>query len=211
VTVRPGDEAVDPESYFVGKEFTTNWTSLNYQVWADTLAPLRNEPLRILEIGSWEGRSAVFFLNFFPHAGITCVDTFAGSIEHRTWPWWQRLRQLKPIEDRFDRNLAPFGQRVRKLKDDSLSAMGALGISGERFDLVYVDGSHLAIDVYRDGVLAWPLVAPGGILIFDDYQRPLGPAKDLPRVGIDAFLETVKDNYDELFRGRQIIIRKNGA
>ena len=200
---------MNTESYFVGKEFTTNWTSNNYQIWADTLAHLRDEPLRILEIGSWEGRSAVFFLNYFPHSSITCVDTFAGSIEHRSWSWWQRLRQLKPIEERFDRNLAPFGPRVRKLKDDSLRALGTLGISGQRFNLVYVDGSHLAVDVYRDGVLAWPLVSSGGVVIFDDYQRKLGPAMDLPQIGIDAFLETVKGGYEELFRGRQVIIKKH--
>src|SRR3954463_16488374 len=80
----------DPESYFVGKDLTTNWTSTNYQLWASILAPHREEPLRILEIGSWEGRSALFFLNFLPHATILCVDTFAGSIEHRAWPLSQR-------------------------------------------------------------------------------------------------------------------------
>ena len=97
---------------------------------------------------------------------------------------------------------------MQKRKEDSLVALGQLGIEGRRFDLVYVDGSHLAIDVYRDGVLAWALVPPGGIVIFDDYQRKLGPEKDLPGVGIDAFLETVKENYDELFRDHQIVIRK---
>lgn len=204
-----GEGSFDPESYFAGKELTTNWTSRNYQLWADILAPRREEPLRILEIGSWEGRSALFFLNYLPHASIVCVDTFAGSIEHRAWPWSQRIRQLKSIEQRFDRNLAPFAHRVQKLKEESLVAVGTLGLEGRRFDLVYVDGSHLAIDVYRDGVGAWPLVAPGGIVMFDDYQRKLGPESDLPRVGIDAFLETVKDHYQELFRGHQLIIRKD--
>jgi predicted O-methyltransferase YrrM len=200
----------EPESYFVGKELTTDWTSRNYHLWADLLAPRRREPLRILEIGSWEGRSALFFLNYLPRASIVCVDTFAGSVEHRAWPWWQRVRQLKRIERRFDRNLAPFAPRVRKLKDDSLSAIGVLGLEGQRFDVVYVDGSHVAIDVYRDGVLAWPLVARGGLLIFDDYQRKRGLASDLPHIGIDAFLETVSGHYEELFRGHQIIIRKVG-
>jgi predicted O-methyltransferase YrrM len=204
-----GGVPFDPGAYFVGKELTTDWTSRNYQLWADILASRREEPLRMLEIGSWEGRSALFFLNYLPHASIICVDTFAGSIEHRAWSHAQQESQLNGIEQRFDNNLAPFADRMQKRKDDSLAALGKLGIEGLRFDLVYVDGSHLAIDVYRDGVLSWPLVAPGGIVIFDDYQRPLGPERDLPRVGIDAFLETVNGNYEELFRGHQIIIRKH--
>ena len=204
----PGHAPFDPETYFAGKELTTNWTSRNYHLWADVLAPQREQPLRILEIGSWEGRSALFFLNYLPNAHIVCVDTFAGSREHRTWPWWRRIRQLRGIEGRFDRNLATFGDRVRKIKDDSLHAVGRLGIEGQRFDVVYVDGSHLALDVYRDGVLAWALVVRGGILMFDDYQRKQGPEREVPGIGIDAFLAAVNGDYEELVRGHQIIIRK---
>jgi hypothetical protein len=199
----------DPEAYFDGKELTTNWTCTNYQLWADILSSRREESLQILEIGSWEGRSALFFLNYLPKARIVCVDTFAGSIEHRSWPIWQRIWQLRGIEGRFDRNLAQFGERVQKRKENSLVALGELGIEGQRFDLIYVDGSHLAIDVYRDGVLAWALTAPGGIIIFDDYQRRRGPECELPHIGIDAFIETVKGSFEELFRGHQIVIRKH--
>lgn len=197
------------EGYFAGAELTTNWTSRNYRIWAELLAGRRHEPLRLLEIGSWEGRSALFFLNYLPYATIVCVDTFAGSIEHRAWPLRQRWRQLRPIEKRFDKNLARFGPRVHKIKAESIAALGELGLAGKRFDLVYIDGSHLAIDVYRDAVLSWPMVDIGGFVVFDDYQRKQGPAKDLPSVGIDAFLSAVKGEYEEVFRGHQIAIRKS--
>jgi predicted O-methyltransferase YrrM len=202
------EETFNSDSYFEGKQLTTNWGLRHHQLWAEILAPRRAEPLRILEIGSWEGRSALFFLNYLPHSTIVCVDTFAGSIEHRAWPLAQREAQLSGIEKRFDHNLAPFADRVQKRKEDSLVALGKLGIEGQRFDLVYVDGSHLALDVYRDAVLAWPLVAGGGIVIFDDYERKQGSERDWPQVGIDAFLETAKQGYEELSRGRQIVIRK---
>ncbi len=199
------------EAYFAGAELTTDWTSRNYALWADLLAPRRHEPLRLLEVGSWEGRSALFFLNYLPNASIVCIDTFAGSVEHRSWPLWRRWRQLNRIEQRFDRNLAPFTSRTQKLKADSGAALAQLGLAGSRFDFVYIDGSHLAIDVYRDAVLSWPLLRDGGVLIFDDYQRKLGPEQDRPAVGIDAFLEAVKGDYAELFRSHQVAVRKRGA
>jgi len=204
-----GEVSFNSRAYFLGKEFTTTWGLRHHSSWARILAPRREYPMRILEIGSWEGRSALFFLNYLPNSKIVCVDTFEGSIEHRAWPTWQREAQLRGVEKRFDRNLAPFADRVEKRKEDSLTALGQLGIEGKRFDLVYIDGSHLAVDVYRDGVLAWPLVASRGIVIFDDYERMVGPKQDWPQVGVDAFLGTVKEEHEELSRGRQIVIQKH--
>jgi len=196
------------DSYFAGKALTTNWGIDHYERWAAILAPLREQAARVLEIGSWEGRSALFFLNYLPQSSITCVDTFGGSLEHRTWPLWRRVRQLYGIERRFDENMRPYSDRMQKLKQTSLAALGALGIEGRRFDVVYIDASHVARDVYRDGVLAWPLVDSDGIVIFDDYERRRGPAADWPGFGIDAFVRTLDGSYEELFRGRQLIIRR---
>ncbi len=159
------------DAYYIDKSFTTDWTSLNFPIWKVVLHPLREKPVRILEIGSWEGRSALFFLNFLSHSSIVCVDTFAGAHEHRSWSFWRRFRQLKRIEERFDRNLAPFGTRLEKRKENSLDALGQLGLERRAFELIYIDGSHAPIDVYRDGLLAWPLLTSQGLLIFDDYLK----------------------------------------
>jgi hypothetical protein len=45
-------------------------------------------------------------------------------------------------------------------------------------------------------------------MIFDDYQREQGPRADWPHIGIDAFLDGTKGGYQELHRGRQIVIQK---
>ena len=90
--------------WFADKDFTTDWTSGNFTTWRRALSPLRNEPLRILEIGSWEGRSAVFFLNFFPRATIVCIDTFGGTPEE-DYVYDGLREQIRGVEDQFDRNL----------------------------------------------------------------------------------------------------------
>ena len=40
-----------------------------------------NKKIKMLEIGSYEGNSSVFFLKYFPNLELTCVDTFEGSVK----------------------------------------------------------------------------------------------------------------------------------
>lgn len=201
-------QAVDLQGYFIGKDFTTDWASRNYPIWMSILGPLRHDPISILEIGSWEGRSALFFLNYLSQSEIVCVDTFEGSSEHRARPLDWQTSHLQPMEMRFDRNLAEFAGRVEKIKDESLTALGRLGLARRQFGLVYVDGSHRPIDVYRDALLAWPLLVRGGIMIFDDYVWTNAAPEDRPHIAIDIFLDMFDTRYVELARGDQLIIRK---
>jgi hypothetical protein len=38
------------------------------------------------------------------------------------------------------------------------------------FDFIYIDGSHMRVDVLLDAVLAWQLLKPGGFMVLDDYE-----------------------------------------
>lgn len=200
------------DSWFQGKTFTTDWSSCNFSNWVEYLAPLRARAVRVLEIGSWEGRSAIFFLEYMPQSRITCVDTFEGGSEHTQYE--QAL--LSTIERRFDANLSSYGDRVRKLKSRSLSALDRLAQENRTFDLVYIDGSHLRDDVMIDSILAWRLLAPGGICIWDDYiwgARDL-PSTQRPQHAIDAFLDMHLDELEIRHAGAQVIVEKrpgNGA
>src|ERR1700720_2897658 len=104
----------DFSEWFMGKSLTADWTSRFFSLWASLLAPRRNEALEVLEIGSWEGRSAIFFLRYLEKCRITCIDTFSGSREHALRPKW--ASELPHIEGRFDSNLAEFSGRVVKIK-----------------------------------------------------------------------------------------------
>jgi Methyltransferase domain len=82
--------------------------------------------------------------------------------------------------------------------------------AGERFDLVFVDGSHHGLDVLVDAALSWQLLRDGGFLVFDDYVwRELGEDALLrPGVAIDAFLTLVDAKYELLFADDQVGLRK---
>jgi predicted O-methyltransferase YrrM len=193
--------------WYAGKTFATDWTSWHFPNWENWLAPFCVRPTSVLEIGSWEGRSALFFLNYMPRAHLVCVDTFAGAQEHQAAD--DAAVFLPTVEKTFDANTSAFADRVEKIKARSADALAQLGLAKRRFDLAYIDGSHRAADVYSDGVLAWPLVEPGGLVIFDDYELELTPDPlDNARLGIDSFLNTCKGQYRILHQGYQVAVVK---
>jgi len=197
----------DIAAWFEGKSFTSDWTSWHFPRWTNLLAPYREAPAHLLEIGSWEGRSALFFLNYLPHARLTCVDPWTGNFEHAADPYFAAL--VPDSERRFDENTAAFAPRIEKIKDASARALPRLALADRRFDIVYIDGSHLAVDVFADGALAWPLVAPGGLIVFDDYEwYGFEDVTQNPKLGIDAFLRAYEGGYRTIERGYQIVIRK---
>ena len=48
----------------------------------------------------------------------------------------------------------------------------AMQKNGCRFDLVYIDGSHLFEDVFVDAYFISKLLAQGGVVLFDDSTDP---------------------------------------
>src|SRR5438874_3389921 len=66
-------------SWYDGKHFSFDWTSWHFPNWFNLLKKYRTRKARVLEIGSWEGRSAIFFLNFLPRCKVVCIDSFAGA------------------------------------------------------------------------------------------------------------------------------------
>ena len=198
-------------SWYEGKAFTTDWTTWKLPHWVKLLAPFRGRRINVLEVGSWEGRSAIFFANYLPRARITCVDTFAGGQEHQEAAARSAYdaRSLRQVESRFDSNLRAFRRRIEKIKASSADALCALGIRNRRFELAYIDAGHRAVEVYADGSLAWPLMARGGMMIFDDYQWDEMPKRlDNPKPGIDAFLKSIRGQYRVVHRSYQIAIVK---
>ncbi len=204
---QPRAPKLDYAPWYEGKTFKTDWTSWHFPNWVKWLAPYQKRELNVLEIGSWEGRSALFFLNFLPRCKLTCIDTFEGGQEHKAAD--DADTELPKIERNFDANTAAFKARIEKIKAPSAVALAGLGVASRRFDIAYIDGGHRAYEVYGDGVLTWPLMRKGGLVIFDDYQWDMMPeALDNPKPGIDAFLKSMKGKFRPVHRKYQIAIEK---
>jgi predicted O-methyltransferase YrrM len=177
-------------------EFSNTWFDQNIPVW-DALLP-RFAPKRVLEIGSYEGRSASYLIEKFGPSQpleLHCVDTWEGGIEHDR-------AGMSTVEARFDKNIQTALRKVgnpqvvvKKHKKLSYLALAEL-ITVERkgtFDVLYVDGSHQAPHVLTDAVMGFHLVRSGGLMIFDDYiwsMEEMGKQDmfNMPKMAIDAFV-----------------------
>jgi predicted O-methyltransferase YrrM len=182
--------------------FTAPWHLAQMKTWEEVLAPLRGKQgLRYLEIGVFEGRSLLWMFEHVlthPSATATAIDVFA-----------------EDYAKTFDDNIAAsgLGERVKKLVGPSSAVLREL--EAERFDLVYIDGSHTADDVLADAVLAWPLVENGGFVIFDDYEwtgrgknEGMLPVELRPHLSIDAFVTAYRYEIEVVHRGYQLIVRR---
>ena len=173
--------------------FSQDWFSNHIPSWEKIVSRVR--PLRIIEIGCYEGRATCYLIQRCSEFGplwLCCIDTWSGSTDLSP-------SQMVGVEERFDRNVALAISKVdtpinyRKLKQPSSSALIQLLSTGEkRFDLVYIDGSHTAPDVLLDAVLAFRLLRIGGIMIMDDYLWTMEPQRSVdllntPKLAIDAF------------------------
>jgi len=153
--------------------FTTFWMEGNLPAWEALLLPARTQPtfsLSILEVGSWEGMSAIWFGKNLTPKLITCVDTWQGGQDHLT-PLHESL--LADLEGRFDHNIdaaqLPMQTAVEKRKGYSDFVFAALVAEQRRYDLIYIDGAHTAMSVLADAVMALRMLSVGGYLIFDDW------------------------------------------
>ena len=130
------------------------------------LAHVASQSTRILEIGSWKGRSAIAMADNTDGL-VYCVDTWSGHLE---------------ASDHFSAEC--FRDFLRNTKDhvnilpvplESCHAASIFGRFKFQFDMIFVDGRHDLVGVECD-LAAWtPLLAEGGILCGHDYGRPDWP------------------------------------
>ncbi|MBC7700933.1 class I SAM-dependent methyltransferase [Aquabacterium sp.] len=128
-------------------KISDKWAS--YLPYYDTLfAPLRDQPIQLLEIGVQNGGSQETWAQYFQSA-----ELFVGcDID----PKCEALRyddpRIKIVVG--DANGAPAFQKITALST--------------AFDIVIDDGSHTSHDIMRSFVNYFPLLKPGGVFVVED-------------------------------------------
>ena len=102
----------------------------------------------VLEIGTWLGLSARFFLKGTKCKVIT-VDHFKGSREHHENPEWKAILD-NGLEQQARINLVNFQSRCLIVNGISSQVLPELFRLQIQPDIVYIDGSHELDAVYTD-------------------------------------------------------------
>ena len=186
--------------------YTSDWAKHFVANARAHLMELAGKPVRCLEIGVFEGRSARWMLEHLlthPESKYVGIDA---------WGWDDGS------EEKALAHLEPFMDRVQLRKGDSIWVLRTGDWQPESFDFAYIDGCHRALSVLTDSALVWPLVRVGGLVVWDDYEwrrawwkRERMPRHLRPKEAIDAFLMSIKGAHELLFKNYQVGVRKTAA
>jgi len=183
--------------------FTHDWST----VLAESLLALwpapPQGPMRCLEVGSFEGRGSLKIVSHL--CGVQ------GSLLYCVDPWDDVYvaGQTHPLDGAFAGQYARFThntageERIVALRGTLSDFAEKLRSEGE-LDFAYVDGDHSEQGAYADAALAWSLLRPGGVLLFDDYCPSWGVYEAVRRFRADTGAQVALEN------GTQIAFRKPG-
>lgn len=190
-------------------QLENDWFTQNIPTWLIAFQKNNYDKLTeldCLEVGSWQGLSAVFLLHHFERAKLTCVDTWEGADEHKSDS--AKSEVLKKIEQTFDSNLSGYKDRLIKYKGTSYQYFND-NFDNDKFDLIYIDGSHHSDDVVVDAIKAFEMLKVNGLLIFDDYfWKHYARNLDNPCGAINAFMRLKCRQLEIISFNYQLIIRK---
>ncbi len=179
--------------YFV----THDVFSHRIELWTEYLKPFATRPnVKILEVGFYQGMSACWLMDSIltdDTDRLTCID--------------------KHYHPKFKENITKTGaeSRVDILQGDVRELMSESAQSS--FDVINLQDRDKTIDIVaKTTELAWKLLKPQGIIIFNYYgwRSPKDESQN-PKVAIDRFLNSTKGQWQHVHLAppiSQLIIRK---
>lgn len=197
--------------------FTQHW--IHYDELERHLSPSKNE-FHVLEIGSFEGRSTVWFIENLlsnPNSTVTCIDPWTNYSQNRDslnsydkeYTDWNFAEQnTKQI---FMNNILATNkqEQVKILQGLSSYVLPQLVLENKMYDLIYIDGNHTSPCVLFDAVVSWNLLKVGGLLIFDDYAwEPHREETLRPKLAADCFLQCFFDYASVEWKEYTLGVRK---
>ena len=138
-------------------------------------------PERTLEVGLAFGGSALAIASCHRELGHSQPSVHT-AIDLAQSSYWDNVAQ-----DALER--AGLSDLVRVIEQPSATALATLYARGERYDLIYIDGSHQFEDVFVDFYFVGRMINTGGVVLFDDSTDP----------HIAKVLRFIRRNYKSAF------------
>jgi predicted O-methyltransferase YrrM len=186
-------------------KITQYWFINNIPIWLYIFKKFNyfNKNLNILEIGSYEGLSTIFFLKTLKKSLITCVDTWSSP---RNEKYYEKYNKFNVTEKNFNLNTKIFKNRLKKIKNYSNLFFKN---NKKKYDIIYIDGGHQNDIVYLDLLNAFDALKEKGIIIADDLFWNELPKGKNPINGMKKFINTKENRIKILLIYSQLIIQKS--
>lgn len=188
--------------YIKKKNFSQKWFLNNFEIFHHYLPKDLDTNFSYLEIGSYEGLSALNILFNYKNSKVTTVDLWAESNINSE----SLSVDFNEIEKKFDENLK--GYEFNKIKNDSVIALRELLKRQIFFDFIYIDGSHNGEDILSDAIESYKLLNTGGIMVFDDVVNANKNINIQSYIGFEKFYELHKKNLQVLYLKNIAVIKK---
>lgn len=184
--------------YLSNKKISNDYFSMNAFNFHKYLKKYKKN-FSYLEIGSYEGNSAMFLARNFESSIVYCVDNWNSTEEYGG-------QDFSLVEKNFDFNIKNL-KNIIKIKKNSDTFFLENKIF---FDVIYIDGYHKDYQVLKDCRNAWKFLNPGGLLICDDYiWNFYKNINENPCYSINQFLNEIRKEKKILEVSKsQIFIKK---
>lgn len=162
----------------------------------------REKEFTALQIGAYTGDATEWLLANTKITHLDDVDTWEGSDEEA-----HHSLDFSTVEAYYD---SRFKDEPRVSKHKMTSDKFFAKYPDRKYDFIYIDGDHTALQTALDGFNGFRLLKPGGLMAFDDYLWSCGK-EDFhnPKPGVDAVLKLCTGLYQPVDFGYQVWIRKN--
>ena len=176
--------------------FTVDIFSHRIALWSQQLESFVGQSVQAMEVGSYQGMSSCWLLDHLlthRESHLTCIDS--------------------KFEDVFKKNIGKTGAESRVTLREGNTHQQMADCTPNSFDLINLqDRCKTTNHSEKNAQQAWQLAKSGGFMIFSYYgwRNPHNPEQN-PRVGIDRFLDSVKDQWQPVHLSPptfQLIIRK---
>ena len=160
---------------------------------------------KVVEIGSWKGKSTFCIAKGIRKGTIYAIDPFNADGEDESKGIYSASAGSVPLIDQFRKNLSdiPPTVRIEPLEGYSSNFRDRI----DSFNMLFIDGDHSFEGCLADYQNYAGKLEKGGFLVFHDYdpvRKDLGPTRVIEEYIINDPQFRHYRNYDSLWVGQKL-------
>lgn len=187
---------------FSGYKKIQGWLTPSEALGLRYVATRLKKDSRVLEIGSWKGKSTFCIAHGLVDGTIFCVDPFNADGEQQSKSSYESAKGEEDLLTQFNNNVKGFNNiQINPNKGYSQDFVGKIN----NVDFLFIDGDHSIEGCKFDFEHFEDAVNPGGYIAFHDYhpkRKEVGPTHVIEQV------VSKNKNYKWMYRFDSLVVFK---